>query len=103
MQRWRQAFEQGRDLAPDDLCPGRPDLAEQLRRAVEPLRATLPVLVAEGPATLVFPPDQSEVTLPPELIESLPTVPPFETTSPRAPFTTLYHRKVLPNELARTT
>jgi WD40 repeat protein len=36
--RWQEAFEQGKDLSAEELCPGQPHLAEQLRPALEQLR-----------------------------------------------------------------
>src|SRR5262245_22741126 len=61
--RWEEAYEQGRDLSPEELCAGHPDLLEPLRQGVEALRrmrqlasdswATLPgrpaTPLAEGP------------------------------------------------------
>jgi serine/threonine protein kinase len=36
--RWLQAYEQGQELSPAELCPEQPELAEQLNAALEPLR-----------------------------------------------------------------
>jgi hypothetical protein len=47
--RWEEAYLRGQDLSPDQLCPGRPDLAEELGRAIAVVRS-LNSLLGRGPA-----------------------------------------------------
>jgi formylglycine-generating enzyme required for sulfatase activity len=65
--RWQEAFDQGKDLSADDLCPDQPQLAEQLRPLLEQLRKVgrpqpeevVPPTV--GPQTLVSAGDDSSL------------------------------------------
>jgi hypothetical protein len=47
--RWEEAYRRGQELSPAQLCPGRPDLAEELDRAIAALRF-LNSLLGRGPA-----------------------------------------------------
>jgi WD40 repeat protein len=38
---WEMAYLQGRDIPPAELCPGRPDLAEELGRCIDAMRSLL--------------------------------------------------------------
>src|SRR4051794_40992321 len=59
LEEWQRAYEEGCDLDPEGLCPGRPALADELRRAIEPARRLL---------QLSRPEDESAA-------ESVPTLP----------------------------
>ena len=37
--RWQELRDQGRAVSPEELCAGRPDLLDDLRRQVEALRS----------------------------------------------------------------
>ncbi|MFM7150931.1 MAG: serine/threonine-protein kinase, partial [Gemmataceae bacterium] len=57
LKRWEQAFARGRDLSPEELCPGVPELQKALRAAIQQKRAQA---MEQGP-TIGFSPKNRAV------------------------------------------
>jgi serine/threonine-protein kinase len=57
---WEENYAQGRDLPVEELCPGHPELAAELQRAIEALKRVRQILDENPPG-----PDPLETVLPP--------------------------------------
>jgi serine/threonine protein kinase len=71
--RWEELHEQGRDVSPEELAEGRPELLEPLRRQVLALRALRWVNEAVPPGTTGLPSTGAEQT-PATAVEPVPAV-----------------------------
>src|SRR5262245_57655314 len=78
--RWEVAFREGRDLPAAALCSDRPELVEELQRAIDAIRKLDPLLTAPQSAAFASTPDGDRpITIPPPGAEASP---PARATAP---------------------